>query len=218
MSEKILFDLLAKHGIAYTLFEHKPVFTTKDKIISVQAGQVGQAGLASQVGAGKVDQTGQVAQQNLEEKEFEIPGLHFKSLFLKDKKSNTFYLVTVIGEKRVDFNALSKKLGSSHLSFGSPEELLDLLKITPGSVTPYCLMFDVAQKVKFFLDQDYLKPVLAKDFLSSGVGNAHQAFLPVNFHPLRNDMTIGMAPQDFLKCMEIMGHGPEIICVPEKLA
>jgi hypothetical protein len=59
-------------------------------------------------------------------------------------------------------------------------------------------MFDTNKKVNFILDQDF-------------VVNP-----PVNFHPLRNDMTIGMAPQDFLTCMQKIGYEPKIIYIPVK--
>ncbi|KKP28851.1 MAG: YbaK/prolyl-tRNA synthetase associated region [candidate division TM6 bacterium GW2011_GWF2_30_66] len=172
MIEKVLFDFLKTHNIKYELFRHNPVFTSEENYICL-------------------DENGQ-------EKELVIPGTQYKNLFLKDKKNNIFYLVTVPGEKRVDLKALSLALGSSHFSFASAQELYEFLKIQPGSVTPFALMFDTNKKVNFILDQDF-------------VVNP-----PVNFHPLRNDMTIGMAPQDFLTCMQKIGYEPKIIYIPVK--
>lgn len=172
MLESILLDFLKAHNIKYNLFEHKPVFTSEENYIYI-------------------DQDGK-------EKELVIPGTQYKNLFLKDKKNNVFYLVTVPGEKRVDLKALSKALGSSHFSFASATELYEFLKIQPGSVTPFALMFDINKKVIFVLDQDYIVNP------------------PVNFHPLRNDMTIGMTPEAFLTCMKIIDHDPRIIYIPVK--
>jgi Ala-tRNA(Pro) deacylase len=126
-----------------------------------------------------------------------IPGLQSKNLFLKDLK-NDFFLVSVPQDKRVDLKVLSIVLGCSRFSFGKPAELLELMNLTPGSVTPFGLMFDKQSKVTFVLDEDFL----AASF--------------VMFHPLRNDMTITLLPQDFLTCMVQMGHEARIIKIPVK--
>jgi Ala-tRNA(Pro) deacylase len=126
----------------------------------------------------------------------EVPKPHFKTLFLKDKKNNLFFLVSVIEDKRVDLKALSDVLECGRFSFGKPEELLELLKLTPGAVTPYGLLFDQEHKIKFVLDEDALMNSC------------------VTFHPMRNDMTIVTSPQDFLTCIEKTGHRPWIIRIP----
>jgi len=124
-----------------------------------------------------------------------IPGLQSKNLFLKDQKDN-FFLVSVPEDKRVDLKELSKTLGCGRFSFGKPAELLELMKLTPGSVTPFGLMFDEQKKVALVLDEDFLTASF------------------VMFHPLRNDMTITLVPQDFLTCMTKMGHEPQIVKIP----
>lgn len=176
MLEREVLDFFDAHKFKYTLYRHSPVFTTQDKVLSVEPGKEGV--------------------------QLDIPGLHFKSLFLKDKKSckdgvdPKYYLVTVIGSKRVDLKKLASVVGASSLTFGSPEELMEYLKITPGSVSPFCLMFDHKNRVKFYLDQDYA----AGEY--------------VNFHPMRNDMTVGMAPVDFFECIKFM-RGLNELCKGE---
>lgn len=171
MHEQQLFEFLKKHKIAYRLFEHQPVFTVDDKPVVTAIDGVPASG--------------------------QIPGPHFKTLFLRDKK-DTFFLVSVTEEKRVDLNALSGALGCGRLSFGKPEQLLEILKLTPGSVTPYGLLFDPENKVHFVLDEDALSSAW------------------VSFHPLRNDMTLVTTHQDFLACMAVMGHRPQIVRIPVK--
>jgi Ala-tRNA(Pro) deacylase len=166
MNEKIVFDFLNANSIAYKLFRHQPVFTVEDKPMLIDS-----------------DVT-------------TIPGLQSKSLFLKDKKCGSFFLVSVSEEKRVDLKALGDALGGKRFSFGKEEELLEHLKVQPGSVTPFGLIFDEHKKVTFVLDEDFLTTSF------------------VNFHPLRNDMTISLTPQDFLICSEKMGHQPLIIRIP----
>lgn len=172
MSERLLFDFLKTNNIAYRLYEHQPVFTVGDiPVITAVDGVTTTA--------------------------YAIPKPHFKTLFLKDNK-DTFFLVSVIDDKRVDLKTLSDVLACARFSFGKPEALRELLRLTPGSVTPYGLLFDQQNKVTFVLDEDAL------------------ANPCVSFHPMRNDMTIVSTPQDFLICLGKMGHQPQIIRIPVK--
>jgi len=126
-----------------------------------------------------------------------IPGLQSKNLFLKDQK-NLHFLVSTTEDKRVDLKALSQAVDCGRFSFCKPEELMEYLQLTPGSVTPFGLMFDKQKKVSFILDQDFLKADL------------------VIFHPLRNDMNVTLKPQVFLSAMEKLGHPARIIPIPVK--
>src|SRR5690349_21441506 len=65
-----------------------------------------------------------------------IPGLHCKNLFLKDRKDK-IWLAVMPGDKRADLNRLEKRLSAPRFSFGKPELLAEVLKLTPGSVTPF---------------------------------------------------------------------------------
>lgn len=125
-----------------------------------------------------------------------IAGAHSKNLFLRDKKKN-YFLVSVLEHKRVDLKALSKLYGKGGLSFASAEELDQKLQLLPGSVTPYALMFDRNNEVKFILDQDFLK------------------FDIVNFHPLQNNLTMSMDINAFLRFFELVKHLPEVVNIPE---
>ncbi len=164
--EKILLDFFATHNIAYKLYKHQPLFTCADQPILIGSDE-------------KV-----------------MPGINTKNLFLKDKKNKTLYLVSVTQDKRVDLKALSKQLECAGFGFGTPEELLEVLKLTPGTVNPFSLIFDQHNKVTYVLDEDVLKAP------------------SVNFHPLRNDMNVNLTPQAFLTCMEKLGHTPRVIKIP----
>ena len=124
-----------------------------------------------------------------------IAGANSKNLFLKDKKDN-FFLVSVIDRKRVDLKTLSKVYGKGGLSFANADYLKSHLDLTPGSVTPYGLLHDTDNKVTFVLDEDFLGHSL------------------INFHPLRNDMTVSVAPNDFLTFCTHINHTPSIIRIP----
>jgi Ala-tRNA(Pro) deacylase len=126
-----------------------------------------------------------------------IPGPHCKSLFLKDHKNN-FLLLSLKEEKRVDLKALSSVVNKGRLSFGKPHELLAKLKLTPGSVTPYGLLFDEAKEVEFFLDEELVQHEIT------------------NFHPMRNDMTLSMSTTGFLRFFTLIKHTPIIVKVPTR--
>ena len=125
----------------------------------------------------------------------EIKGAHSKNLFLKDKKKK-YFLVSVLDSKRVDLKTLSKNFGAGHFSFGNADELLRMLGVVPGSVTPYGLMNDKTSQVNFLLDKELLQYEL------------------VNFHPLRNDMTVSVSLHQFLHFFDKIGCKPQIIDIP----
>ncbi|HEY1710464.1 MAG TPA: prolyl-tRNA synthetase associated domain-containing protein [Rhizomicrobium sp.] len=125
------------------------------------------------------------------------PGGHTKNLFLKDKKDG-LWLVVCRDELRVDLNALSRALESPRFSFGSAALLIATLGVPPGSVTPFSALNDTHGKVRVVLDEGML------------------ALTPLNYHPLRNDRTIAVTPDDLLKFLRATGHEPVIVAIPER--
>ena len=79
-----------------------------------------------------------------------IPGLHCKTLFLKDNNSN-YYLIGMEANKRLDIKKLRKHLDIKKLQFASPEELKKYLDLTPGSVSIFGMIN--AQEVMLILDK-----------------------------------------------------------------
>jgi Ala-tRNA(Pro) deacylase len=125
-----------------------------------------------------------------------IPGAHSKNLFLKDKKGN-FVLVSILEHKRLDLKALSEALDLGRFSFCNSDELLLYLGVIPGSVTPYGLIHDTENRVRYFLDKDFLE------------------YDELNFHPLRNDQTVTMERESFLSFFHGINHAPKAISIPE---
>ncbi len=115
-----------------------------------------------------------------------------KNLFLKDKKG-TLWLVVTLEERNIRLNSLPKSLGSARLSFAKPELLWETLGVRPGSVTPFALINDSAQKVRLILDA----PMMDHEWL--------------NYHPLTNEATTTISKADFLKFIRHCGHEPTII-------
>lgn len=121
-----------------------------------------------------------------------LPGAHTKNLFLVDRDGRAA-LVVAKDDTSVDLKMVAKRLGLGRLSFGKPERLLDLLGVTPGSVTPFALINDPEARVIVAVDAALL------------------AFPEVNFHPLENTATTRLATDDFLRFIRACGHQPLIL-------
>jgi Ala-tRNA(Pro) deacylase len=123
----------------------------------------------------------------------QVAGAHTKNLFLKDKKDN-FFLVTVDEDAEVDLKTIHGKIGaSSRVSFGKPEKLLELLGLTPGAVSVFGAINDPLLRVKVVLDESLL---------------THDV---VNGHPLTNEATTSIRPDDLLTFLRATGHEPLIL-------
>jgi Ala-tRNA(Pro) deacylase len=121
-----------------------------------------------------------------------IPGGHSKNLFLKDHKGQ-LWLISALGDTRIDLKAAPAAIGSARLSFGSEERLWDALGVRPGSVTALALINDPEHKVRFVLDA------------------ALMAYDSVNFHPLTNVATTNLSRDAFLKFLACIGREPVVV-------
>jgi len=121
-----------------------------------------------------------------------LPGGHTKNLFLKDDKGQ-IWLISALGETRIDLKALPKVIGSGRLSFGKPELMAEVLGVTPGSVTAFALINDVGHRVRFVLDRALL---------------GHEL---LNFHPLANDATTAVSRDGFLAFLAGLGVEPMVV-------
>lgn len=121
-----------------------------------------------------------------------LPGAHTKNLFLEDRKG-AFWLVVALEDRKIDFKQLRTALGSAALSFASAERLRQILDVAPGSVTPLAAINDRDGMVTVALDR----------------GLFEDAF--VNVHPLVNDRTTALAPDDLVRFLEAYGHPPRIV-------
>lgn len=114
-------------------------------------------------------------------------GGHIKNLYLRDKKKQNF-LAVFQEDRQVDLKSLGKQLSSPRLSFGSADRLLETLGVRPGAVTPLAMINGAKTHVTLALDASLLSCEV------------------IYMHPLVNDQTIAMAPDDllvFLKSLQI---------------
>lgn len=70
---------------------------------------------------------------------------------------------------------------------------MEVLGVEPGSVTPLAVINDVERRVTVVLDKAILEEEL------------------VNAHPLRNDRTTAVTPQDLLSFLSAEGYDPVVL-------
>ena len=80
-----------------------------------------------------------------------------KNLLLCNRQQSDFYLLMLPGEKVFKTSVLSKKIGSSRLSFADGEHMERLLDITPGSLSVLGLMNDHGKAVRLLIDRELLE-------------------------------------------------------------
>lgn len=84
------------------------------------------------------------------------PEADAKNLFIRDDKKRNYYLITVSGKKKVDLNVFREKYNTRRLSFASEKDLMEILKLIPGSVTQLGLLNDKENLVKYYLDSYFI--------------------------------------------------------------
>lgn len=124
-----------------------------------------------------------------------IPGAHTKNLFLKDA-GGAFWLVTVPAAARADLKALPAAIGCKRVSFAKADDMVSLLGISPGSVTPLAMINAAPGSVVVVIEA------------------ALVAAQRVNVHPLRNTATIGLGGADIVRLLTHWGHAPLVAAVP----
>ncbi len=122
----------------------------------------------------------------------DLPGVHTKNLFLCDAKKK-MWLITAPWDRDINLKALPPVIGSKRLSFGSADRLMRVLGVTPGSVSPFCLINDHDHQVEMVLDAWMVEQEV------------------INAHPLINTQTTSIAMHDLLKFIRACGHEPLIV-------
>ncbi len=120
-----------------------------------------------------------------------MEGLNLKNLFLREKKTGRFFMIIIDDHRQTDLKYFKEVAGWRQVSFAKEEELMDVLGLEPGSVTPLALFHDVEKCVIVVLGQEISE---ASDLEK------------VSFHPCRNDETLTMTKKDFLKFLSHMGN------------
>lgn len=120
------------------------------------------------------------------------PDCDAKNLFVRDDKKRNYYLITVRGDKRVDLKVFRKTHGLRNLSFASSDDLMDIMKLIPGAVTPLGLLNDEERKVTLYLD----------DAFEGGL---------VGVHPNDNTATVWLRASDLERVIKEHGNTVNVV-------
>ena len=127
--------------------------------------------------------------EELDAVELPYPEFDAKNLFVWDDKKRNYYLITVKGDKRVDLKEFRKKYGLRNLSFASADDLMAIMGLIPGAVSPLGLLNDSELKVIFYLDAEFK-------------GNI------IGVHPNDNTATVWLKSEELVRL--IKEHGNEV--------
>lgn len=117
-----------------------------------------------------------------------------KNLFLRDDKKRNYYIITVKGYKRVNLKEFREKNNTRSLSFASENDLMKVMNLIPGSVTPLGILNDKEIKVEVFIDKDFIE--------SPGL---------IGIHPNDNTATVWLKTEDLINV--IKEHGNKVTIV-----
>ncbi|MBP3210038.1 MAG: prolyl-tRNA synthetase associated domain-containing protein [Oscillospiraceae bacterium] len=129
----------------------------------------------------------------LEAVELPYPDADAKNLFVRDDKKQNYYLITVKGDKRVDLKQFRREHGLRNLTFASAEDLMSILGLEAGSVTPLGLLNDEECRVELYLDTEF-----------TGL---------IGVHPNDNTATVWMQAEDLKQLIEEHGNPVHTFCL-----
>ncbi len=102
-----------------------------------------------------------------------------KNILLCNRQLTDFYLLVMPPHKAFRTSEVSKRLGSSRLSFAPAEAMQELLGVESGSLSPLAVWFDEHDRVKLVFDSEVRK-----------AGK-------IAFHPCDNTATVMFAQEIF---------------------
>jgi Ala-tRNA(Pro) deacylase len=111
------------------------------------------------------------------------------------------FLLVLGDETVVDLKRVHEKIGAQgRVSFGSADLLEEIWGVRPGAVTPFGAINDEAGKVSVVLDEVMMR---------------HER---LNFHPLVNTRTTGLASRDLITFLRATGHEPLVVALGQDQA
>ena len=113
-----------------------------------------------------------------------------KNLFIRDDKKRNYYLITAKEDRPVNLKAFREQFGTRSLTFASEDDLMAIMGLKKGSVTPFGLLNDEERKVQFFLDGSFEK---------------------IGVHPMENNATVVLAAADLVELIREHGNTVTII-------
>lgn len=136
-----------------------------------------------------------IAVYNMEEAydiKLPYPNASAKNLFIRDNKKQNYYLLTVKGDKKVNLKEFKQNNHTRSLSFASKDDLMSIMKLIPGAVTPLGILNDHDCKVHCFIDEAF--------FETPGL---------IGVHPNDNRTTIFLKINDLINILK--AHGNKVV-------
>lgn len=107
-----------------------------------------------------------------------------KNLLLKEEKGNRFVFVIMRGDIRLDVKKLATDLGLKKMQFAKPDILMEVLHVTPGSVSLFSLVGRNLESVSVVIDKAIVDE------------------REVGFHPNDNTRSIFIYGRDIISFLE----------------
>ncbi len=145
----------------------------------------------------KMDHPAVYNMEEMREVKLPHPEAEAKNLFVRDDKKRNYYLITVPGEKRADLKAFQTCYGTRRLSFASDEDLMKILGLIPGAVSPLGLLNDSEKITQFCLDEEFAR------------GNRL-----IGIHPNDNTATVWLRAEDLISLIRDHGNPVRIVKIP----
>lgn len=118
----------------------------------------------------------------------------YKNLLLCPSNESEFILLVMGGDKQFVTKDISKKLGTSRLSFAKSERMTELLSTQPGSLSILSLIFDKQRRVRLAVDS---RAPRGEYFCC---------------HPCNNSTTLKLKTADiFDRLLPMLGVRPQVI-------
>ena len=120
-------------------------------------------------------------------KGIEIPWKRVKSLLLKNKQKNEFFMVVIEDVKRLDSDIIRKYFWENKISFISEELMVEKIWVKPGHVSPFAMVNNTQKDITVVFDKSL-------------------EWSEIWIHPLQNDNTIVIkieAISHFLENLEV---------------
>ena len=122
-----------------------------------------------------------------------------KNLLVQERKGEKRkFLIITDSKKRVNLSDLKEQMDTKKLEFVGEEDMKSLLHTTPGNVSLFNVISDKEKKVNIVIDEE----LLSKEELA--------------FHPLYNEMSVFLKPQECLKFLKVIGRTATILPIREK--
>lgn len=120
-----------------------------------------------------------------------------KNLFLSNRSGKEIYLLVMPGDKPFKTSIVSKLIGTSRLSFASPELMEKCIGTAPGSASILGLLFDTEKKVRLVIDED----VFSEEYFGC--------------HPCKNTASLKIKTETVRNAViPALGHTPTYIRIP----